>query len=83
VVSGVESVYTWQANNWFTKCCGPVKNLELWKRFVELVADKHEFKAIWVKGHSNSMYNERCDKLAKAARDKLINKAKREGKYAR
>ena len=80
VVSGVDTVFTWRANNWYTKCCGPVKNLDLWKRFVELVSDKHTFKAIWVKGHSNSLYNEQCDKLAKAARDKLIAKEKHKKK---
>lgn len=79
VVAGVDYVFHWRANNWVTKSCGPVKNVELWQKFIDLVSKKKTFKAIWVKGHNGSIHNERCDYLAKGARDKLINEDKRKG----
>lgn len=72
VVSGIENIFHWRDNNWITKSSTPVKNLDLWKRFLEVIKDKHGVKAIWVKGHNGSVYNERCDTLAKCSRDKLI-----------
>ena len=40
---------------------------------IEAIKGKHSVKAIWVKGHNGSVYNERCDTLAKCSRDKLID----------
>lgn len=71
VITGVENIFYWRDHNWITKSSTPVKNLELWQQFIEIVAHKRSIKAIWVKGHNGSIYNERCDELAKSARDKL------------
>lgn len=72
VVKGTENVFDWRKANWVTKSSGPVKNKELWQQFVNLVSGKNNFKAVWVRGHNDVLYNERCDVLAKKERDKLI-----------
>lgn len=79
VVSGIENIFHWRDNNWITKSSTPVKNLDLWKRFIEVIKNKHSVKAIWVKGHNNLIYNEHCDTLAKRCRDKLIDMDRRKG----
>lgn len=56
----------WIKKGWKTSGKSPVKNIELWKRFLR-AAQKHEIKFIWVKGHAGHEYNERCDKLAVSA----------------
>lgn len=48
---------------WKSKNFKKVKNLDLWKRFIEILP-KHNVKFIWVKGHSGNPENEVCDKLA-------------------
>ena len=42
---------------------GEVKNPELWQRLMPLLRE-HEVKFIWVKGHAENEYNNRCDELA-------------------
>ena len=44
---------------------GEVKNPELWQRLVPLL-HRHEVEFIWVKGHDENAYNNRCDALAVA-----------------
>ena len=44
------------------------KNKDLWVRFYNLY-QKHQIKFIWVKGHAENIYNNRCDELATAAAD--------------
>lgn len=54
---------------------GGKKNKDLWKHYHEL-AKKFTIKFVWVKGHANNPYNNRCDELATAAADgkeKLID----------
>ena len=48
----------WQARG-FKK----VKNVDLWKRFIEIAA-KHKVHFKWIKGHAGHPENERCDELA-------------------
>ena len=43
--------------------------VELWERLLELT-DMHEMRYHWVKGHADNEYNERCDALAVAARER-------------
>jgi ribonuclease HI len=65
VVQGInEWLANWEKNNWRTASKSPVKNLELWKEYLE-VSKKHTIKATWVKGHAGHIENERCDVLAK------------------
>ena len=47
---------------------GGKKNSDLWKKYYEL-AQLHQIKFIWVKGHASNPYNQRCDELATAAAD--------------
>ncbi len=54
---------SWVKNNWRTASKKPAKNIDLWKRLIE-VMKKHEIKFVWVKGHNGHEFNEICDKLA-------------------
>ena len=42
------------------------KNEDLWRRYLA-VAAKHEVRFVWVKGHADNRWNNRCDELAVAA----------------
>jgi len=56
----------WQKNGWKTAAKQPVKNQDLWKRLVPLIA-AHEVSWRWVRGHCGTPENERCDVLARTA----------------
>jgi ribonuclease HI len=47
---------------------GGKKNRDLWMQFYNLSL-KHNIKFVWVKGHADNPYNNRCDELATAAAD--------------
>jgi ribonuclease HI len=51
-------VFQWEAKRFRKK-----KNIDLWKRFMELYR-QYNIEIIWVKGHANIPENERCDRLA-------------------
>jgi ribonuclease HI len=55
----------WMATNFK----GGKKNQDLWRRFHEL-AEKHNIRFVWVRGHADNVYNIRCDELATAAADR-------------
>ncbi len=59
----VRAINEWLAG-WVKKGFKNVKNPDLWQEFLE-VAKPHNIKAIWVKGHSGHVENERCDTIAK------------------
>ena len=52
----------WRSRGWRRKD-GPVANVDLWKRLLDLCA-KHEVTFEWVRGHTGNRENERCDELA-------------------
>jgi ribonuclease HI len=54
----------WLKNNWKKSNKQPVENKELWEELVSLTED-HNIEWIWVKGHNDNKYNERCDELAR------------------
>lgn len=56
----------WQKNNWRTKDKGDVKNKELWQELISQ-CNIHSINWIKVKGHSDNIYNNRCDELARNA----------------
>jgi ribonuclease HI len=60
------SVLRWKRKNWFRAPKERAKNVDLWKRFLD-VYEKHEVQFRWVKGHAGIQENERCDELAVAA----------------
>lgn len=56
-------------DNWIkTDFKGGKKNPDLWKRFYKL-SKNFKLKFVWVKGHADNPYNNRCDELATSAAD--------------
>jgi len=56
-------------DNWIrTDFKGGKKNKDLWLRFYKLAKD-YDIKFVWVKGHADNPFNNRCDHLATAAAD--------------
>ncbi len=69
VLDGMKSwIKGWKRNGWKTADKKPVKNQELWQR-LDALADEHEVRFHWVRGHAGHDENERADALAVAARD--------------
>jgi ribonuclease HI len=58
-----EWIRGWKARGWRTAAKEPVKNVDLWKKLDEAVA-QHQIEWIWVKGHAGHDGNERADRLA-------------------
>ncbi len=58
-------VRSWKAKGWKRADNSPAKNPELWDRLLNLL-DVHEVEFVWVRGHAENEYNNRCDKLAVA-----------------
>jgi ribonuclease HI len=66
VVKAVEQGWL---KNWIaTDFKGGKKNKDLWTLYYEL-SKKFTIKFVWVKGHANNAYNNRCDVLATNAAD--------------
>lgn len=65
VVDSVEKrwIWGWQQKGWAGK-----KNVDLWQKYIAL-HNKHNIRFVWVKGHANNPYNNRCDILATTAAD--------------
>ncbi|MBO9566666.1 MAG: ribonuclease HI [Niastella sp.] len=51
-----------------TNFSGGKKNRDLWMRYHQLSL-KHNISFVWVKGHAENVYNNRCDELATSAAD--------------
>lgn len=62
----------WKAKNWKRKD-GELKNVDLWQELDKLLSI-HKVSFNWVKGHADNEYNNRCDALAVAQRDKYAGK---------
>ena len=58
----------WKRRDWKRKG-GELKNIELWQELDRLLG-LHRVNFNWLKGHDGHEYNERCDALAVAERDK-------------
>ena len=58
----------WIEKNWKLNAKNPVKNIDLWTKYIE-ASKPHSIKFVWVKGHNANKYNELCDKLAVQARE--------------
>lgn len=63
VVDSVEKGWLW---GWVKKGFKGKKNEDLWRRYIQ-VANKHQVKFRWIKGHAGHPENERCDQLAVAS----------------
>ena len=66
VVNAVEKGWltTWIKTNFK----GGKKNPDLWREFYQL-SRKHTVRFVWVKGHADNPYNNRCDELATEGAD--------------
>jgi len=51
---------------WIKTDKAPVKNVDLWKKLVDLLKI-HTVTWVWVKGHSDNELNSRCDEMAVSA----------------
>jgi ribonuclease HI len=61
-------VQRWAANQWKKK-----ENRDLWIELLKLCS-QHQVKFIWVKGHADNPYNNRCDQLAvDAAKQEILD----------
>ncbi len=58
----------WKRRGWKRRD-GELKNPELWQELDGLLS-KHTVTARWVRGHADNEYNNRCDALAVAEREK-------------
>ena len=61
-------IVSWKQNGWKNSTKQPVSNKELWQE-LDMLATKHKMEWIKVKGHSDHVYNNRCDELAVAQTD--------------
>ena len=65
----VKAVKEGWLNKWMaTNFAKGKKNKDLWVKFYNL-SKLHHLKFVWVKGHAENIYNNRCDELATAAAD--------------
>ena len=56
----------WKRNGWMRSKTEPAKNVDLLEELDRLL-HIHQVEMIWVKGHADNPYNNRCDELAVAA----------------
>jgi ribonuclease HI len=65
VVNSVEKGWVF---GWVKKGFAGKKNADLWMQFLQH-HKKHKIKFVWVKGHADNRWNNRCDVLATRAAD--------------
>lgn len=56
----------WKARGWRKADKKPALNVDLWSQLLDL-CEQHQVTTLWVKGHADNAYNNRCDQLAVAA----------------
>ncbi len=61
----------WKRRGWLTAARRPVANADLWRE-LDAAASRHTVHWRWVKGHSGHPGNERADRLANEAIDRLL-----------
>ncbi len=59
-------IIKWRQNNWLNAKREPVKNQDLWQKLDHLCLNL-EVSWHWVKGHSDNIYNNKADILARQA----------------
>ena len=65
----VNSINKGWLNTWMkTNFKGGKKNPDLWKKYHALAKD-FSINIVWVKGHADNEFNNRCDELATVAAD--------------
>ena len=65
VVNAIQKkwLHKWKENGWINSQKKTLPNLLLWKELDRLISI-HKVEFIWVKGHADNLYNNRCDELA-------------------
>ena len=61
----------WRKRGWIKSDKKPALNPDLWERLLAL-SQSHELHCHWVKGHAENEFNNRCDRMAVAEREKLV-----------
>ena len=56
---------------WIKSDKKPALNPDLWEMLLNLTS-QHEMHYHWVKGHADNEFNNRCDKMAVAEREKFV-----------
>lgn len=74
VVNGITKGWAkrWRENGWMRNKKERAQNSELWEKLLQL-CEYHEASFIWVKGHADHPYNNRCDALAVAATKQMAD----------
>ena len=71
VIDGITKwVHGWKKRGWVNASKKPVRNEDLWHDLIEAAAT-HKIDWQWVKGHSGHPENERADRLATEAADRI------------
>ncbi len=74
VIDGITKwVHGWKRKGWVNASKKPVRNAELWHDLIEASAP-HKIEWIWVKGHNGHPENERVDKLASDAAERVARR---------
>ena len=60
----------WRKKGWIKNDKKPALNPDLWTMLLDLTS-QHEMHYHWVKGHADNAFNNRCDALAVAEREKF------------
>ena len=65
VIDGLEKGWAkgWKARGWKKADKSPALNPDLWDRLLTL-AEPHQIRFVWIKGHAGHPENERCDRMA-------------------
>ena len=63
-------VYAWKRKGWIKADRKPALNVDLWEQLLPLL-QQHTVTFVWVRGHAGHPENERCDRLAVAAREEF------------
>lgn len=69
----------WKKNEWVNKKGEEIKNADIWKEisfFLKKVRAKIQY--VKVQGHTGNYYNEKVDRLAKAATKRALERVKRQ-----
>ena len=61
---------SWRKRGWKKSDNKPALNPDLWEELLNLTA-VHKMEYHWIKGHAENKYNNRCDALAVAEREKF------------
>lgn len=56
---------TWMTNGWKTSKGEPVANKKLWEELLSYIDSFDSMKFVKVKGHSDNIFNNKCDEMAK------------------